>query len=112
MRGGGVKMAKGKRAIIKDALVDQLENQGVIGRHFYDLIEDYLQLWDIKNSLINDIKKRGVSVYWENSPTQSGYKKNDSITELIKVNAQMLKILQQLNLKVDESISDDDDDDF
>lgn len=110
--GGGVKLAKGKRAIIKDALVDQLENQGVIGRHFYDLIEDYLQLWDIKNSLFKDIKERGVSVYWENSPTQSGYKKNDSITELIKVNAQMLKILQQLNLKVDESISDDDDDDF
>ena len=110
MRGVGEKLAKGKRAIIKDALTEQLENQGVIGRHFYDLIDDYLKMWDIKNKLIKDIEERGVSVFWQNSPTQSGYKKNDSVTDLIKVNAQMLKILQQLNLKVDEAVDGDDED--
>ena len=88
-----------KKTEIKNDLLNQLERNGVFGRHYLDLIEDYMALWEIKNKLIRDIKKRGVSVYWCNGGGQEGFKKNDSIAELNKTNAQMLKILNELGLK-------------
>jgi len=85
-------------------LIDQLERQGIYGQHYLDLVNDYMALWDIKNKLIKDIKERGVSIRWETynrdgEVVQSGYKKNESIAELNKTNAQMLKILSELGLK-------------
>lgn len=88
-----------RKAEIKKDLLDQLERNGVYGKHYLDIINDYMSLWDIKNKLIKDIKTRGVSVRWDNGGGQSGYKKNDSIAELNKTNAQMLKILNELGLK-------------
>lgn len=92
------------RSKIRDDLFEQLGTNGIIHAHFMDLVEDYMSLWDIKNKLIADIEERGVSVLGAN-----GFlKKNDSINELNKTNTQMLKILNELNLK---AISDDEDDD-
>lgn len=88
-----------KRADIKKDLIDQLERNGVLGSHFLDLVEDYMSLWDIKNDLIKDIECRGVSIAWSNGGGQGGFKKNDSISELNKTNAQMLKLLNELGLK-------------
>lgn len=88
-----------RKTEIKKDLLDQLERNGVYGRHYLDLVNDYMSLWEIKNKLIRDIKDRGVSVYWCNGGGQEGYKKNDSISELNKTNAQMLKILNELGLK-------------
>lgn len=88
--------------LIKDSLLNQLEElkeNNSIELHYKDLLNDYMSLWKIKNKLIADIEKRGVSVPWSNGKVQSGYKKNESISELLKTNAQMLKILNELNLK-------------
>lgn len=93
-----------RRKIEKD-LRDQLFEKGATQAHFMDLIDDYLALWDVKNMLIEDINERGVTV-----PGVRGAKKNDSIGELNKTNAQMLKILSELGLKVSETKVDDDDD--
>lgn len=87
---------------IKKDLLDQLERNGIFGNHYLNLIDDYISLWEIKEKLIKDIKKRGVSVYWCNGGGQEGYKKNDSIAELNKTNAQMLKILSELGLKAEK----------
>lgn len=97
-------MAKSKKSQIKHDLIDQLERQNIYGQHYLDLVNDYMALWDIKNKLIKDIKERGVSIRWETcnrdgEVVQSGYKKNESIAELNKTNAQMLKILSELGLK-------------
>ena len=97
-----------KRNDIKKDLLDQLERNGVFGSHYVDLINDYMALWDIKNQLIDDVKKRGVSVYWCNGGGQEGYKKNDSIAELNKTASQMLKILSDLGLKATRSDLPDD----
>ena len=102
-----------KRDEIKQDLIDQLERKGVYGNHYLDLINDYMSMWDIKNDLIADIKKRGVTVKYQNGKDQWGYKKNDSISELNKTNAQMLKILNELDLKAsDFEVIDDDDDEM
>ena len=88
-----------KKADIKKGLIDQLERNGVFGSHYLDMIDDYMSLWDIKNKLIKDIRLRGVSVEWNNGGGQHGFKKNDSVGELAKINAQMLKVLNELGLK-------------
>ncbi len=90
---------------IRDDLYEQLSINGIIHAHFMDLVEDYMSFWDIKNRLIADVKDRGVSVFGAN-----GFmKKNDSINELNKTNTQMLKILNELGLKVVSEEVDDDD---
>ena len=106
-------MARPLKRDIRQDLIDQLERNGVYGSHYLDLIEDYMELWSIKRKLIIDIKKRGVTTKYQNGPNQWGYKKNDSIAELNKTSAQMLKILADLGLKAtDFEAADDDDDDW
>ena len=97
------------KADIKKDLIDQLERNGVYGSHYLDLISDYMALWEIKNNLIADIKERGVTTKYQNGKNQWGYKKNDSIVELNRTNAQMLKILNELGLKATDFEADDDD---
>jgi len=98
-----------KKTMIKNDLLDQLERNGVYGNFYIDMVNDYMALWEIKNKLIADIKKRGVSVHWNNGGGQEGYKKNDSIAELNKTNGQMLKILNELGIKPSRSDGDEDD---
>lgn len=97
-------MAKPSKGRIKKDLLDQLERKGVQGKYYIDLVNDYIALWEIKNMLIQDIKKRGVAIPWQTlnkdgEIVQSGHKKNESIAELNKTNAQMLKILKELDIK-------------
>lgn len=94
---------------IKEDLLKQLKENETHGKHYEDLVNDYMALWDIKNRLIADIKERGVSVQWNNGK-QVGMKKNDSIPELNKTSAQMLKILSELGLKPLPKVDDDYDD--
>jgi len=87
-----------KTQIMQD-LLDQLERNGTVGKYFTDLVYDYMDLWETKRKLIADIKERGVRVKYQNSETQWGYKKNDSVDQLIKVNQQMIKLLEALGIK-------------
>ncbi|TWH49603.1 P27 family phage terminase small subunit [Sporomusa sp. KB1] len=101
---------KVKKIDIENDLMEQLERNGVYGNQYTDLVNDYMALWQIKNKLIADIRKRGVMVAWNNGPNQGGYKKNESIGELNKTNAQMLKILNDLGLRATELKAPGDDD--
>ena len=96
--------------VLKQSLLDQLEENGNTKDFFIDLVEDYMAFWITKTLLIEDINKRGVSVKYNNGGGQSGYKKNDSIAELNKTNAQMLKLLNELGIKATVADSGDDDD--
>ena len=84
---------------IRRDFMEQLKQRNMHQRYYESLVDDYLELWDIKNALIKDIKERGVSVQYNNGGGQSGYKKNDSVPELNKTNGQMLKLLSELGLR-------------
>lgn len=84
---------------IEADLLNQLKQKNVTYAHYIDLVKDYLSLWEIKNQLKEDIDMRGVAVHWCNGGGQEGCKKNDSISELVKVNNQMLKILADLGIR-------------
>lgn len=91
---------------IRQDLLDQLERNGTYGKFFEDLVEDYMALWVIKNQLIEDIETRGVTCKYQNGKEQWGFKKNDSVSELSKTNAQMLKLLLQLGIKAQVPTAD------
>lgn len=97
---------------IKNDLLSQLRSNKTKGKHYMDLVEDYMSLWITKNLLVKDINERGVSIAWNNGGGQKGRKKNDSVSELTKVNAQMLKLLNELGLKpTDPTVQNVDDED-
>lgn len=91
------------RSKIEAAIVEQLKEKQVYKfAHYQDLVNDYMKLWDIKNMLQEDIEDRGVAIEWRNSDTQYGHKKNDSVSELLKVHTQMLKILYDLGIRASD----------
>lgn len=91
------------RKKIKLAIERQLKEKNIYKfAHYQNLVDDYMKFWDIKNMLQEDIKERGVSIYWCNGGGQEGYKKNDSISELLKVNKQMLVILYDLGIRASD----------
>lgn len=89
---------KEQERIRKDFL-KELELRDMKQTYYISLVDDYISLWKIKNNLLQDINDRGVSVMYNNGGGQSGFKKNDSVPELNKTIAQMLKLLSELGLR-------------
>lgn len=101
-----------QRNKIERDLLEQLGEENKNNSHYRELIKDYLFMWDTMQELKLDIEKRGVSVFWQNSETQYGYKKNDSIREMTTVSNQMLKILNDLGLKPSKAEEADEDEEI
>ena len=100
------------RLRIRSDLVDQLERNGTVEEYYRDLIEDYMHLWDAKNSLIDDIDRRGVTCIYTSNSGQENRKKNESVGELLKVNAQMIKLLDAIGISPSQDESGDEDDEM
>ena len=92
-------------------MLDQLERNGTVGKYYTDLVDDYMTLWDAKCKLADDIKARGAKVEVITATT-TNIKTNDSIPDMLKVNAQMLKILDSLGIKPAQTGGDVGDDEM
>ena len=88
-----------KLETIRNDLQTQLINQNKIGKQFDDMVEDYLFFVSLKESLQYDIKVNGIRLDVMTGNGFTALKDNKSIDSLIKTNQQMLKILQELDLK-------------
>ncbi len=87
---------------IREDLKNQLVTQNKFGKQFDDMVEDYIFFVRLKEDLQNDIRDKGLRY---ESRTGNGYvteKPNESVKNLKDINAQMLKILQVLDLKAPE----------
>lgn len=93
------KLPKIDEKTIRNDLVEQLKKREMDTPIYLGLVEDYIRFYKMALTLYDDIEDRGVSVEWRNSPTSNGFKKNESISEYVKVNMQMLKILGELGLR-------------
>lgn len=99
------------RRKIELAITKQLKEKQIYQyAHYQDLVNDYMKMWDFKNMLQDDIDEKGVSIEWNNGGGQKGFKKNDSIRELLNVNKQMLKILLDLGIRASDLEIEDDED--
>ncbi|HBV87033.1 MAG TPA: RNA polymerase subunit sigma-70 [Desulfosporosinus sp.] len=96
-------------AEVQRDLLDQLERNGTFGKYYADLVGDYMDMWVTKCLLVDDIQRRGVTIKYDNGGGQKGLKKNDSIEQRIKINAQMLKLLAELGIKPAQSGGEEDD---
>lgn len=95
-------------AEVKKDLLEQLGRNGTVGKYYTDLVGDYMDMWVTKCLLVDDIQRRGVTIRYDNGGGQKGLKKNDSIEQRIKINAQMLKLLTELGVKPEQTGGGDD----
>lgn len=84
---------------IKQDLKEQLLEQGKIGKHFESLVDDYINLEKLKRQIQADIDKHGLRVKVMTGNGFKSEKPNESVQNILKVNGQQLKILQDLELK-------------
>ncbi|EUJ56427.1 hypothetical protein [Listeria fleischmannii] len=78
--------------------------------YWRDLVNDYLQLWEIKEKLLTEIKIKGVMVKIKNG-SQEFRKRSDAIVELPKISKRMTDILEIIgNAKVVDADDDGDPD--
>lgn len=87
--------------IIRNNLIQQLTRRGALIPVFVNLVDDYMALYDLQQLLIADIEQNGIRIRYDNGGGQCGEKDNPSIQQRVRVNAQMLKILTQLNITTD-----------
>ena len=97
-----VKSQKTRRKEIKKSLIEQLRSRGLDIALFADQVDDYMQLWDLKEMLIEDIRETGLR-------TKDG-KDNTSPKQLPIVNRQMLSLLKTLGVTTDNIVGEEDDD--
>lgn len=102
----------GKPKRIRENLLEQLKKNGNQTEYYTDFVGDYVSMWTTKELLKADIEERGVKVRYENGGGQCGYKKNESVEQLVKINAQMLKLLAELGITPSKEICGGDDDDL
>ncbi len=92
---------------ISESLIEQLMAQGKTSDFYKDLVNDYMELWGIKKKIITDIKKKGIRYKTINGNGIEVEKANESVTNLPKITAAMLKILNDLNLRNPATDPDD-----
>lgn len=66
---------------------------------YMDMIDDYVYYWSLKKKLITDIKAKGLRYETINGNGVTVEKANESVVNLQKTTATMLKILADLKLK-------------
>ena len=94
---------------IKNSLLETLEKSNNNTPYFVNLVEDYMSFFETKEQAKSEIEDKGVMIEYQNGKNQNGYKKNDMIEVILKVNAQMIKILDKLGINIDGDLGFDDD---
>ena len=95
---------------MEESLLEQLKLQNKTSDFYRDLVNDYLEYWSLKKKLLADIKKKGIRYATINGNGIEVEKPNESVTNLPKITASMLKILSDLNLKEPLSENSNEDD--
>ena len=84
---------------MKESLIRQLELRGMKAEFYMDMIDDYVYYWSLKKKLITDIRAKGLRYETINGNGVTVEKANESVVNLRKTTATMLKILADLKLK-------------
>ena len=84
---------------MKESLIRQMELRGMKAEFYMDMIDDYVYYWSLKKKLITDIRAKGLRYETINGNGVTVEKANESVVNLQKTTATMLKILADLKLK-------------
>lgn len=115
-KGGVIVSYKSKadrlREKVRQDLLIQLEQKGLDGEHYKNLIDDYIFMYLQKEKCQKDINENGVIIEYTNSYGKKSRKKNESCDMILKTNNQMIKILEFLKINPDENIDGSDNDEL
>lgn len=89
------KSTKTLRKELRKSMIENLEARGLVEPIYTDMVEDYMELWDRRRLLAEDVRERGVSVY----DAKGHLTENRSISLGIQVSKQMLSIYAALGFK-------------
>lgn len=112
-----MKVRKGpsqKAKLVRDDLLKQLQSAGKYGKHYEDMVDDYIRYLDLKDCLNKDLIEEGVRILTPTGNGHSALKPNESLPNMLKVTQLMLKILNDLGLQAPkiEDHSDGKEDDY
>lgn len=102
--------ASAKEKRVRESLIEQLKLQNKMAQFYVNLVDDYMSYWRLKEDLISDIDEKGIRYKCVNGNGITVEKPNESVQNLPKVTAAMLKIMNDLNLKEPLAESSDEDD--
>lgn len=87
---------------IKTALLDHLDKIGASTAYLVDLVDKYMEFWDILQQLKDHIRKEGAVYQERNASGNLVMKNNPAIKDLNAVNREMLAILRMLKINPEE----------
>ncbi|HBA62599.1 MAG TPA: hypothetical protein DCZ20_01950 [Lachnospiraceae bacterium] len=73
---------------------------------FKNQISDYMAMWDLKESLKDDIAENGLRLLYKTANGGKAEKDNPSVKQLPLINKQMLMLLKQLEISTDNVSKD------
>lgn len=85
-------------ANIANDITSQLETLSKFGKFYDDLVNEYLYLLSVRESLKEDIRDKGLRYDFVNGNGKEQEKPNESVTNLIKIEQIMLKIINDLGI--------------
>lgn len=85
--------------VVRNDLVNQLRANNKYGKHYEDLVEDYIYYLRLKVQLQMDIKKNGLRYEATTGNGHNSMKPNESVQNILKVTTQMLKILHDIGMQ-------------
>lgn len=83
---------------IADDINIQLSNLSKFGKFYDDLVNEYLYLIKVRENLKEDIMLKGIRYQFTNGNGKKQTRPNESVTNLIKVEQIMLKIINDLEI--------------
>lgn len=91
-------MKKADKETIREDIRNQLDDLQKYGKFYDDLVDEYIYLITVREKLKTDIRKKGVRYTFTNGNGKEQEKPNESISNLIKVEQIMLKIINDLGI--------------
>lgn len=92
------KMTEEEMKSIADDINIQLSNLSKFGKFYDDLVNEYLYLIKVRENLKEDIMLKGIRYQFTNGNGKKQTRPNESVTNLIKVEQIMLKIINDLEI--------------
>ena len=78
------------------SLKSNLEARGLVEPIYADLVEEYMNLWTIRQALKEDIEERGVTIYDEKRGMEV---ENRSVSLAAQISSRMLQIYTSLGFR-------------
>ena len=89
------KRAKGYKKL-RDSLIDNLLSRGITEDVFTDKVQEYMDLWQRRQELEEDIEERGIVI---EDAKRGGLVENRSVSLEVQISRQMLAIFKALGFE-------------